>query len=217
MRGRFITLEGLEGTGKSTQIELLRERLSARGLRVRVTREPGGTPLAEKLRELVLHADSAEISPACELLMMFAARAAHLQGVIQPALAAGEWVLCDRFTDASYAYQGAGRGIPDAQIRSLEDMVQAGLRPDLTLLLDAPVQVGLARATGRRGAAAADRFEREGQDFFERVRAKFLDIAAHEPGRVKCIDADRPLEAIADDLEAQALKLLSLHEKNQPA
>jgi dTMP kinase len=208
MKGRFITIEGLEGTGKSTQIELLHQRLTARGIQVRVTREPGGTPLAEKLRALALHAGTEEVPPACELLIMFAARAAHLHSLIRPALARGEWVLCDRFTDASYAYQGAGRGLPEAQIRALEDMVQAGLKPDLTLLLDAPVEVGLARARARRGAAAADRFEREGEAFFKRVRARFLQIAGQEPGRVKRIDATRSPEAVAADLESLAVKLL---------
>jgi dTMP kinase len=208
MTGRFITLEGLEGTGKSTQISGLRDRLAACGIQVVVTREPGGTPLAEKLRELVLHAGPEKVPPRGELLIMFAARAVHLETLIRPALARGEWVLCDRFTDASYAYQGAGRGVPEEHIRSLEALVQQGLKPDLTLLLDAPVEVGLARARARRGLAAADRFEREEMEFFQRVRAAFLEIARREPQRVKLIDADRAPEVVAADLQARVLKLL---------
>lgn len=206
--GRFITLEGLEGTGKSTQIQGLRDRLAARGIKVVLTREPGGTALAEKLRELVLHAGPEKMPSSCELLIMFAARAAHLETLIRPALARGEWVLCDRFTDASYAYQGGGRGIPDEQIRALETLVQGDFKPDLTLLLDAPVEVGLTRARKRRGEAAADRFEREELEFFKRVREKFLQIARREPDRVHVVDADRPPDVIAAELEAQVLKLL---------
>lgn len=208
MRGRFITLEGLEGTGKSTQLIGLRDRLSARGLKVITTREPGGTPLAEKLRELVLHSGPEKISNECELLMMFAARATHLETLIKPALERGEWVLCDRFTDASYAYQGAGRGVPEEHIRALERMVQQGLKPDLTLLLDAPVEVGLARARARRGEAAADRFEREQLEFFQRVRNRFLDIARAEPKRVRLIDAARTPDAVAADIEQAVLSVL---------
>lgn len=208
MRGRFITLEGLEGTGKTTQIAILRERLLAHGLKVVVTREPGGTPLAEKLRDLVLQPGPEPLAPAGELLIMFAARAAHLHTLIRPALERGEWVLCDRFTDASYAYQGAGRGIAQEHIRALEKLVQDDLKPDLTLLLDAPVEVGLKRARQRRGAAAADRFEREQAEFFERVRARFLEIARAEPGRVKVIDANRAPEVIAADVENQVLQLM---------
>ncbi len=208
MAGRFITLEGLEGTGKSTQIVQLQSRLEARGLKVVVTREPGGTPLAEKLREWVLHSRAESISAACELLLMFAARAAHLQTLIRPALERGDWVLCDRFTDATYAYQGAGRGIAEEHIHALEKLVQEGFKPDLTLLLDAPVEVGLARAKARRGEAAADRFEREGLEFFQRVRARFLEIAQREPGRVKRIDADRPLEEVSADLERHVMALI---------
>lgn len=195
--GRFITLEGLEGSGKSTQIALLREHLVAKGRTVLVTREPGGTPLAERLREVVLRAGDETLSAQSELLVMFAARSVHLDSLVRPALGRGDWVLCDRFTDATYAYQGAGRGIADEQIRALEMIVQRGLKPDLTLLLDVPLEIGLERARLRRGAAAVDRFEREGHEFFERVRARFLAIARAEPNRVRVIDANQPADRVA--------------------
>jgi dTMP kinase len=184
-RGLFITLEGGEGAGKSTSLAFVREFLEQAGRRVVVTREPGGTPLGEKIRELLLHGrESMDVDT--ELLLMFAARAEHLARVIRPALAAGACVACDRFTDATYAYQGGGRGVPEARIRILEDWVQQGLRPDLTLLLDIPVEQGLGRA-GQR--SAPDRFEREKIDFFERVRNRYLAAAASEPQRIRVIDA----------------------------
>jgi len=206
-RGRFVTLEGLEGSGKSTQIALLRERLAQRGIHAVVTREPGGTPLAERLRDIVLHAGEESLSPVSELLVLFAARSVHLDTLVRPALARGEWVLCDRFTDATYAYQGAGRGIADEAIRGLEKAVQRGLHPDLTLLLDLPVEVGLQRAGARRGAAAADRFEREGTAFFERVRARFLEIARAEPQRVRVIDAAQSVQDVAAAIAAEVERL----------
>jgi dTMP kinase len=205
-RGRFITLEGLEGSGKSTQIWLLRDHLASTGRNVLVTREPGGTPLAERLREVVLHAGDETLSAESELLVMFAARSVHLDSLVRPALARGDWLLCDRFTDATYAYQGAGRGVADEHIRALEALVQRGLKPDLTLLLDVPVDVGIERARARRGSAAADRFEREGWEFFERVRARFLDIARAEPQRVRLIDANRPVARVADDIAAEVAR-----------
>lgn len=208
MRGKFITLEGLEGSGKSTQIALLRDRLGTEGRDVVTTREPGGTPLAERLRDIVLHAGEERISPASELLIMFTSRAIHLDSLIRPALERGQWVLCDRFTDATYAYQGAGRGVPAASIRVLEALVHGDLRPDLTLLLDLPVEIGLARARGRRGAAAPDRFEREQAQFFERVRAEFLAIARREPERVRVIDAGRAVEAVAAEIHEQVSRCL---------
>jgi dTMP kinase len=205
-RGRFITLEGLEGSGKSTQIKLLRDHLASTGRNVLVTREPGGTPLAERLREVVLHAGDETLSAESELLVMFAARSVHLDSLVRPALERGDWVLCDRFIDATYAYQGAGRGIAEEHIRALEALVQRGLQPDLTLLLDVPVDVGLERARARRGSAAADRFEREGREFFERVRAKFLDIARAEPRRVRVIDANRPVARVAGEIAAEVAR-----------
>ncbi len=195
--GRFITIEGIEGAGKSTCMQVAAERIRARGLGLLETREPGGTPLGEALRELLLGHRHEGMADDTELLLMFAARAEHLRRRIEPALAAGDWVLCDRFTDATYAYQGAGRGIPESRIATLEQWVQGELRPHLTLLMDLPVAQGLERA-GRR--SAPDRFERQALDFFERVRQGYLAIAAREPQRVKVVDASRDLEAVAADI-----------------
>lgn len=183
--GLFITLEGGEGAGKSTSLAFVRDFLEQAGRRVVVTREPGGTPLGEKIRELLLHGRE-NMDVDTELLLMFAARAEHLARVIRPALADGAYVVCDRFTDATYAYQGGGRGVPETRIRILEDWAQQGLRPDLTLLLDIPVEQGLGRA-GQR--STPDRFEREKIDFFERVRNRYLAAAASEPQRIRVIDA----------------------------
>lgn len=199
-RGLFITLEGGEGAGKTTSLTFVRTFLEQAGKEVIVTREPGGTPLGEKIRALLLqgrddmHADT-------ELLLMFAARAEHLARVVLPALTAGAYVVCDRFTDATYAYQGGGRGVSTKRIGALEDWVQQGLRPDLTLLLDIPIDKGLLRA-GQR--SAPDRFERETPDFFERVRMSYLAIAAKEPQRVKVIDAGRDIP----DVERQLRRVL---------
>jgi len=207
-QGRFLTIEGIEGVGKTTQIVRLSKILSDRGIAHVVTREPGGTPLAEKIRDLVL--GSREPLPdTAELLLMFAARAVHLQNLIEPNLAAGRWVLCDRFTDATYAYQGAGRGLRDDQIHPLELLVQRARRPDLTLLLDLPVAVGLQRARRRNQDtgiehADQDRFELQRAEFFERVRAAYLVRAAAEPGRVSVIDAGRS----ADEVTSQIVEVL---------
>lgn len=200
MKGFFITLEGGEGVGKSTNLGYVRDRLAAAGKRVRVTREPGGTALGERLRALLLDHRGAGMDVDTELLLMFAARAQHLAEVVRPALAAGEWVVCDRFTDATYAYQGGGRGVDTARIAVLEDWVQRGLRPDLTILLDAPAAVGRARVRDRGGEP--DRFEREQLAFFERVRARYLELARHEPGRYRVIDAARPLPEVQAGLRA---------------
>lgn len=197
-RGRFITLEGGEGAGKSTNLEYLSTRLQAAGVNVRHTREPGGTPLGEKLRELLLNPDHTGMHSDTELLLMFAARAQHLHELILPALARGEWVICDRFTDATYAYQGGGRGIGVQRIALLEDWVQQGLQPDTTLLFDLPVAQGLERA-GKRGAL--DRFEQEQQDFFEQVRDAYLERAAQNPGRFRIVDAGRELAAVQQQLD----------------
>ena len=202
--GLFITLEGGEGAGKTTSLVFVRALLEQAGKVVVVTREPGGTPLGEKIRELLLHGRD-DMHVDSELLLMFAARAEHLVRVIRPALAAGAVVVCDRFTDATYAYQGAGRGAADARIRVLEDWVQQGLRPDLTLLLDIPVERGLARA-GERGAP--DRFEREQVDFFERVRDAYLAAAAREPQRVRVIDAAQDIPKVELQLRAALETLL---------
>lgn len=197
--GRFITLEGIEGVGKSTQATRLAEGLRAAGHEVVQTREPGGTTIGDRIRSILLDADGDGPAGDTELLLMFAARAEHLERVIRPALAAGRWVVCDRFTDATYAYQGAGRGIAPARIAQLEDWVQGALRPDRTLVLDLAVEEGLERA--RRGNDG-DRFERERQDFFERVRQCYLDRAAAEPQRMRVIAAGGPVEAVAEALLA---------------
>ncbi len=193
-RGRFITVEGGEGAGKSTCLAFIQAHLEAAGHEVLVTREPGGTPLAERIRELLLGHHTDGMADDTELLLVFAARADHLARVIRPALARGEWVLSDRFTDATYAYQGGGRGLDMQRIAELERMVQGELRPDLTLLLDLPVTTGLARAAGR--AEAPDRFEKEAAAFFERVRTTYRERATQEPERIRIVDASRPLDAV---------------------
>ena len=185
--GRFITLEGIEGVGKTTQVQRLSAALLPRVAHV-VSREPGGTPLAELIRELVLAPRQEVLPPSAELLLMFAARAVHLSNLIEPQLQSGRWVICDRFTDATYAYQGGGRQIDAAQIALLESLVQGSRRPDLTLLLDAPVAVAMARAQ-RRSDAPPDRFEGERAEFFIRTRAVYLERAAAEPQRFALIDA----------------------------
>ena len=192
-RGKFITLEGIEGVGKSTQLEHVADLIRAAGNSVICTREPGGTPLAEDIRDLLLTPSDEQVPPSGELLLMFAARAVHLENLIRPALLRGDWVVCDRFTDATYAYQGFGRGMARAEIGMLERLVQGELRPDLTILLDTPVEVGLARARKR---GEPDRFESEKAQFFERVRCGYLEIAAAEPDRVRVVDAAGPIAEV---------------------
>lgn len=193
-RGKFITLEGVDGAGKSTHLAFVANWLRERGHEVLVTREPGGTPLGEALRELLLHHD---MDPDTELLLMFAARQAHLSQLILPTLARGAWVVSDRFTDASYAYQCGGRGINEARVAALEAWVQQGFQPDLTLVFDVNAQT----AAARRGAArAADRFELEADDFFERVRAAYLRRAQVEPERIRVIDASTDIAQIQQRL-----------------
>jgi dTMP kinase len=202
-RGQFITVEGGEGAGKSSNLAYVQSLLEAAGKPVLFTREPGGTPLGESIRELLLGHKHTGMADETELLLMFAARAEHLHRKILPALEAGIWVLCDRFTDASYAYQGAGRGIARERIAVLENFVQGDLRPDLTLLLDLPVEAGMARAGSR---SAPDRFEKEALSFFDKVRQGYLAIAAAEPERVKVIDAapalDQVQQQIAGEIQA---------------
>jgi dTMP kinase len=193
-RGKFITFEGIEGVGKSTNMAVFAERLEAAGHRVLLTREPGGTPMAEEIRDLVKNRADEPVPEIAELLLIFAARAFLVNNVIVPALDAGTWVICDRFTDSSRAYQGAGRGVPLETIDQLAAWVHGDTWPDLTILLDAPVDVGLDRA-GRRGAA--DRFESEEREFFERARACFLAIAEREPERVVVLDATGSLESVS--------------------
>lgn len=200
-RGRFITIEGGEGVGKSTQIVALRDLLAARGIEVVFTREPGGTRRAERIRELLLETSDEAMPGICELLLMFAARSTHIENVIRPALERGAWLVCDRFTDATYAYQGGGRGLSREHIATLEKLVQRDLQPDLTLLLDAPLEISSARASARNAAAgSADRFEREQREFFERVRATYLDRARAEPHRFMLIDAAASVEAVTNSV-----------------
>jgi len=200
MSGRFITIEGIEGVGKTTNIDFIHALLNEAGRDVVLTREPGGTPIGEDIRELLLGHKHEGMSDDTELLLMFAARAEHLHKVIRPALADGKDVLCDRFTDATYAYQGGGRGISIDHIAILENWVQGELRPDLTLLLDVPVAVGLDRA-GKR--SAPDRFEKEKHDFFERVREMYLQRAKAEPKRYRIIDASQPLDDVQSQIQAE--------------
>lgn len=203
-RGRFITLEGGEGVGKSTNLQWVVEWLQQQGLTVISTREPGGTPRAEAIRELLLDpAPTEPLSSDAELLLMFAARAQHLNEKILPALEQGAWVVCDRFTDATYAYQGGGRGIEAERIATLERFVQHGLQPDLTLLLDMPAEAGAQRVASRllQSGGERDRFEREQQTFFNAVRHAYLQRAEQAPQRFAVIDAAQPLEAVQASLQ----------------
>jgi dTMP kinase len=194
---RFITFEGIEGVGKSTQVAALAAALGNRQIAHVVTREPGGTPLAEKIRSLVLDAVQETLPAPAELLLMFAARAVHLANRIEPDLRSGRWVLCDRFTDATYAYQGAGRGLGTGIVASLENFVQGDRRPDLTIVLDLPIAKALERAHLRNPGAAPDRFETERAEFFGRVRDAYLARAKANPQRCVLIDADRPAADVA--------------------
>ena len=206
-RGRFITLEGIEGAGKSTLLDALAESLRAQGRTVCTTREPGGTPLAEDIRRLVLARREEGMSAATELLLMFAARASHVAQRIEPALARGEWVLCDRFTDASRAYQGGGRGLGTDAIESLAAVAHPRLTPDLTLLLDLPVDAGLSRAKGRKDGG--DRFEDEAVAFFNRVRERYLQLAANEPQRIQVLDASQTQAELLQQALGAIERLLS--------
>lgn len=203
----FITLEGPEGAGKTTNREYLAEHLRRAGLDVVLTREPGGTPLAERIRELLLTPSEESMHADTELLLVFAARAQHLAEVIRPALARGAVVLCDRFTDATYAYQGGGRGLSQERIAVLEDFVQGELRPDLTLVFDLPVEIGLARAIAR---GRLDRFEEEGRAFFDAVRATYLQRAAAEPRRYRLVDAAASLAQVQRSLDSLLPQILEL-------
>jgi dTMP kinase len=203
VQARFITLEGGEGVGKTTNLAFIERYLQSHGVEVLRTREPGGTPLGEVVRSLLL--DSAHVDSRAELLLVFAARAQHIAEIIRPALDAGHWVISDRFTDASYAYQGGGRGIETSVIGFLEHWVQQELQPDLTLLLDSPLDVGMARARGRGNI---DRFESEQEAFFERVRQVYLDRAAAQPQRIKRVDASGSLEDVQVELARHLDQLL---------
>jgi dTMP kinase len=198
MRGKFLTIEGTEGVGKTTNIQFIQSWMEKNKLAFASTREPGGTPLAEQIRELLLAPREEQVCNTAELLLMFAARAQHLNQVIEPMLSEGAWVLCDRFTDATYAYQGAGRNMRHDLIAELELLVQGSLRPDLTLILDIPVEIGLQRA-GQR--STPDRFELERVEFFERVRNRYLQIAKDSPERCVIIDASQSIEGVQAQIE----------------
>ncbi|WP_404361929.1 dTMP kinase [Marinobacter sp.] len=193
-RGLFITFEGIEGVGKSTQIRAAAAALEDLGIDALVTREPGGTPMAESIREVLLARRDEPVHETTELLLMFAARAQHLEILIRPRLAAGQWVLCDRFTDATFAYQGGGRGVPRERIAQLEGIVQGDFRPDHVILLDAPVDVGMSRARHR---GELDRFEQEAMGFFQRIRDAYLARARLDPQRYHIVDAAQSLEAVS--------------------
>lgn len=205
-RGKFITLEGCEGVGKSTNLNFIEGILKQAGVNVLVTREPGGTPLAEEIRQLVLNKRDETVDAMAELLLIFAARAQHLNTVIIPALKAGQWVLCDRFTDATYAYQGTGRDLSAVSVAQLENLVQGSLRPDLTILLDIDIDVGLQRA-GERGEL--DRFESEPREFFEKVRSAYLQRAKDDAKRFVIVDAEPPLEQVQFHLQQIIQKLIN--------
>jgi dTMP kinase len=206
MRGQFITFEGTEGVGKSTQLANAASTLENLGVDVLVTREPGGTPMAEHIRELLLATRDEVVHETTELLLMFAARAQHLHTRILPALDAGQWVLCDRFTDATFAYQGGGRGVSQERIALLENLVQGNVRPDHVILFDAPVETGMARARLR---GELDRFEQEDLEFFQRIRNTYLDRANEAPDRYHIINAARPLNQVSEEVVQLLTGLLS--------
>jgi dTMP kinase len=203
MNGKFISIEGIEGAGKSTQLSFIREFLEQQGITVRVTREPGGTELGEQIRELLLTPRDTGMSHDAELLLMFAARAEHIEQVIKPALARGEWVLCDRFVDATFAYQGGGRGIARERIEAISDWTLKGLQTDITFLFDLPVEQGQARVIKRQ--QEKDRFEQEKADFFQLIRDCYLARAEQEPTRIRVIDSSRDIS----DIQAQLKTILS--------
>jgi len=202
MTGKFISIEGVEGAGKSTQVSFIHDYLNDLGKTVIVTREPGGTALSEKIRSLLLTPSSPAMAVDTELLLMFAARAEHIAKVISPALQRGDWVLCDRFVDATFAYQGGGRGVSQRRIQTLADWTLHGLKPDLTLLFDLPVALGLERVIQRQ--EAIDRFEQEKVDFFEKIRENYLHRAIAEPDRIKVVDASLSIA----DIQGQLIQLL---------
>ncbi len=208
MKGKFITIEGTEGVGKSTNLEFIKSKIEARGLEVVVTREPGGTPLAEELRKILLAKREESFDPLAELLVVFAARSQHIREVILPALQRGCWVLSDRFTDATYAYQGYGRGLSVKNIVILEKLVQQGLQPDATFYLDIDVKLGLERAAVR---ADLDRFEEEKVEFFEKVRSGYLTRIKAQPARFIIVDASRPLHNVQKEIAKKIDQMFSSH------
>ena len=211
-RGKFITIEGQDGAGKSTNVSVIESWLKQQKIEYVQTREPGGTQFGETVRELILNSDDTQFGDKAELLLMFAARAQHIEEVIEPALASCKWVLCDRFTDATYAYQGGGRGVSMDDISQLENSVQGALRPDLTLLLDLPIELGESRTGLRDDNSEADRFEQQQQNFKQRVRDTYLSIAEEHPARMKIIDASQSLGEVKSAVESILSKFLSCTE-----
>ena len=215
MPGKFITLEGGEGAGKSTALAFIAQVIRDAGIDLIVTREPGGTPLGEKLRELLLDYKNDQMCSDTELLLMFAARAQHLAQIIEPALKTGQWVLCDRFTDATYAYQGGGRGIDKRRIAQLEQWVQGERRPDLTLLLDVPVAIGMDRiSTREQTQGQRDRFERERNNFFENVRQAYLDRADQYRDQYRIVDASQSLENVQQQISQVLTAFINPHHQH---
>ena len=208
MRGLLLTLEGIEGSGKSTQAAALADALKAGGARVLLTREPGGVPLAETIRGLLLNPDSGPIQPLTELLLFIAARAEHVAAKIRPAIEAGLVVICDRFTDATLAYQGGGRSVPDELLRRLNSLSTGGLTPDRTYLIDVPVSLGAERADKRSGEAGKDRIERASADFFDAVRRRYLDLAKGEPERFLLLRGNDSIDGVARLIQEDAWSLI---------
>jgi len=206
MRGKFITVEGIEGTGKSTNIDFLTKLIETQGFEVMRTREPGGTPLAERIRQLLLENNQEPVPESAELLLFFASRSLHLQNAIIPALERGQWVVCDRFTDASRAYQGSGRGLDMGKIEHLAEWVQGGIEPDLTILLDAPAELGMQRAAARGNA---DRMDSQALSFYKRVRSGYLALARNHPERFVVIDASETLDQVRDSIAVELGRLFS--------
>ncbi|MBT5330160.1 MAG: dTMP kinase [Porticoccaceae bacterium] len=206
--GLFITVEGVEGAGKSTQLSLILKKLESAGIEIISTREPGGTPFAESVRELLLENRDEKVDQITEMLLMFAARSQHLSQLIKPAIAEGKWVVCDRFTDATYAYQGGGRNLGFELVSQLEQLVQGDFRPDKTFYLDLSVEQGMQRVVAR---GEKDRFEREELDFFEKVRSAYLRLVESNPTRYVVIDASQSLESVQKDLSLALDKLISSH------
>ena len=206
--GLFITVEGVEGAGKSTQLSLILKKLESAGIEIISTREPGGTPFAESVRELLLANREEQVDQITEMLLMFAARSQHLSQLIKPAIAEGKWVVCDRFTDATYAYQGGGRNLGFELVSQLEQLVQGDFRPDKTFYLDLPVEQGMQRVVAR---GKKDRFEREELEFFEKVRSAYLRLVESNPERYVVIDASQSVEAVQEDLSLALDRLISSH------
>ncbi|GKT11198.1 MAG: dTMP kinase [Thiomicrorhabdus sp.] len=211
MQGQFITLEGTEGGGKSTNLLFIEDFLASQGVDVIVTREPGGTEIGEAIREVLLNKAFTAMQDETELLLMFAARAQHLKEKIQPAIAAGKWVISDRFTDATYAYQGGARGLDFSRIAEIEQWVQQGFQPDSTFIFDLPVEIGMARVRSRsqQTGQVIDRFEQEKQAFFEKVRAAYLVRAYASPTRYEILDASQPLEVIQEQIRVRLEGMLT--------